>query len=197
MLGVLRRLAEHVAGRTDARLVLVGPAVDRVTDDPRAAASSRSASPPGNPCPAEAREAVRLVMLPMDDTVVNAQLVNTVQRQASVVVQKSIQEGFGLTVTEAMWKSRPVVASAVGGIVDQVAPDCGVLLDDPHDLDAFGRTLVDLLAYPADMAAIGRRARRHVRAHFLIDRHLRTTDGSSRTSPRPEGARPSARRRPE
>ena len=108
----------------------------------------------------------------MDDFEVNALMVNAIQRQATVVVQKSIEEGFGLTVAEAMWKSRPVVASAVGGIVDQVAPGTGVLLSQPSDLDAFGRALTDLLASPGEMAAMGRRARTRIRSHFLTDRHL-------------------------
>ena len=56
----------------------------------------------------------------MDDPVENAIVINALQRHAAVVVQKSLAEGFGLTVAEAMWKSRPVVATAVGGIVDQV-----------------------------------------------------------------------------
>ena len=122
--------------------------------------------------PPAAREAIRLVGLPMDDVVANAHLVNAVQRHASVVVQKSLQEGFGLTVTEAMWKSRPVVASAVGGIIGQVPPGTGILIDDPSDLDAFGCAVAALLARPAEMAAMGRRAHRHVRAHYLSDRHL-------------------------
>jgi trehalose synthase len=108
----------------------------------------------------------------MADPVANAFMVNAVQRHASVVVQKSLQEGFGLTVTEAMWKSRPVVASAVGGIVGQIPPGAGILLQDPSDLDTFGETLVTLLADPAEMASMGRRARRHVRQHYLSDRHL-------------------------
>ena len=51
-----------------------------------------------------------------------AAIVNALQRHATVVVQKSLAEGFGLTVAEAMWKARPVVGSAVGGIVDQIVP---------------------------------------------------------------------------
>ena len=119
-----------------------------------------------------AREAIRIVVLPMDDVVANARLVNAIQRHSSVVVQKSLQEGFGLTVTEAMWKSRPVVASAVGGITGQVPPGTGVLIDDPTDLGAFGGSLAALLARPEEMTAMGRRGHRHVRAHYLSDRHL-------------------------
>jgi trehalose synthase len=108
----------------------------------------------------------------MDDVAKNALFVNATQRHASLVVQKSISEGFGLTVTEAMWKSRPVVASAVGGIVDQVSPDSGILLSDPLDLDTFGRAVVELLAQPARLASFGREGRRRVRARFLSDGHL-------------------------
>ena len=108
----------------------------------------------------------------MNDLEVNALTVNAIQRHATVVVQKSLEEGFGLTVAEAMWKSRPVVASAVGGIVDQIAPGTGVLLSDPSDLDIFGRVLTDLLASPEQMAAMGRHARGRIRSLFLSDRHL-------------------------
>jgi len=172
MEGVLRGFADHLAGRTDARLALIGPAVDGVTDDPEGARVLAECLEAWESLPWHARHAIRLVALPMDDPVANAVMVNAAQRHASVVVQKSLQEGFGLTVTEAMWKSRPVMASAVGGIVGQIPPGAGILLEDPRDLDAFGETLADLLARPADRAAMGRRARRHVRAHFLSDRHL-------------------------
>ena len=78
----------------------------------------------------------------MDDPEENAAIVNALQRHAAVVVQKSLAEGFGLTVAEAMWKGRPVVASAVGGIQDQIEDGVtGVLLDDPRDLAAFGAAL--------------------------------------------------------
>ena len=108
----------------------------------------------------------------MEDLEVNALMVNAIQRRATVVVQKSLEEGFGLTVAEAMWKSRPVVVSAVGGIVDQVVLGTGILLKDPYDLDAFGQTLADLLAKPETMATMGRRARTQIRRNYLSDRHL-------------------------
>ena len=108
----------------------------------------------------------------MDDVDENAVMVNALQRHATVIVQKSLAEGFGLTVAEGMWKAKAVVASAVGGIVDQVAPGTGVLLDDPTDLDGFGDTLASLLDRPEDMARLGDRAKRHVLDGFVGDKHL-------------------------
>jgi trehalose synthase len=172
MIGVLHGFAEHVVGLSDARLALVGPAVDGIADDPEGQAVLEECLVAWEALPHRARRAVRLVALPMADVVANALMVNATQRHATVVVQKSLQEGFGLTVTEAMWKSRPVVASAVGGIVDQVPEGTGVLLQDPRDLDVFGRTVRRLLAEPDQLAILGRRARQHVREHFLTDRHL-------------------------
>ena len=81
-------------------------------------------------------------------------------------------EGFGLTVAEAMWKGRAVLASHVGGIIDQVAPGTGILLDDPVDLDTFGKTLAALLGQPGEIAGLGSRARQHVLENFVGDKHL-------------------------
>ena len=170
--GVLRGFAEHVAGHAGARLALIGPDVSAVTDDPEGAAVLAECVETWESLPTRARNAVRLVALPMDDPVANALMVNAAQRHARIVVQKSLQEGFGLTVAEAMWKSRPVVVSAVGGLTGQVPPGTGVLLEDPRDLQAFGRAVRDLLDHPAAAATMGRRGRRHVRAHSLSDRHL-------------------------
>jgi trehalose synthase len=118
------------------------------------------------------RSRVHLACLPMGDIEENAAIVNALQRHATVVVQKSLQEGFGLTVAEAMWKARPVVASAVGGILDQVEDGVtGVLLEDPADLDTFGKLVLGLLEDPERAHDIGLRAREHVRRHFLANRH--------------------------
>ena len=115
---------------------------------------------------------VRLISLPMDDTDENAIMVNAIQSQATVIVQKSLVEGFGLTVAEGMWKAKAVVASAVGGIVDQIGPGTGILVEDPADLDAFGEVLRDLLGRPDQIAQLGRAARRHVHDNFIGDIHL-------------------------
>jgi trehalose synthase len=109
----------------------------------------------------------------VDDVDENAHLVNALQRRAEVVVQKSLVEGFGLTVTEPMWKAKPVVASRVGGIQDQIIHEVdGLLLDDPTDLDAFCDALVRLLDDRALAQRLGTAARGRVRQRFLGDRHL-------------------------
>jgi Glycosyltransferase len=109
----------------------------------------------------------------MADPDENAAIVNAIQRHASVVVQKSLAEGFGLTVAEAMWKRRPVVASAVGGIVDQIEDGIhGLLVDDPADLSAFGAAVESLLRDRAQAERLAENAYRRVAAEFLGDRHL-------------------------
>jgi trehalose synthase len=100
-------------------------------------------------------------------------VVNALQRRATVVTQKSLAEGFGLTVAEAMWKARPVVGSAVGGIPDQITADTGVLLPDPTDLASFGATVHSLLSCDRRRTALGVAARERVRTMFLGDLHLR------------------------
>jgi trehalose synthase len=90
-----------------------------------------------------------------------------------VVVQKSLAEGFGLTVAEAMWKARPMVASRVGGIQDQIEDGVsGVLIDDPTDLEAVARAVDGFIADPARAAEVGEAARRRVLDHFLGTRSL-------------------------
>ena len=109
----------------------------------------------------------------MTDADENAAIVNALQRHASVVVQKSLAEGFGLTVAEAMWKARPVIASAVGGIVDQIPDgDYGLLLDDPNDLASLAAATEHLLRSPEEAARIGANARTRVTDEFVGDRHL-------------------------
>ncbi len=109
----------------------------------------------------------------MADREENAVIVNALQRHATIVVQKSLAEGFGLTVSEAMFKRRPVVGSAVGGIADQIVDgESGVLLPDPTDLGAFASTLSDLLKDPERLRGMGEQARERVVDHFLPDTQL-------------------------
>ena len=172
MVGVMTGFASYVAGRVDTHLALVGPDAGEVSDDPEGAevlaecVSAWEALPPG------VRRQVSLVSLPMDDIDENAAMVNAIQRHATVIVQKSLAEGFGLTVAEGMWKQKAVVASSVGGIAAQIAPGTGLLLEDPTDLPAFGETLAALLGRPDEIAELGMRARRHVLDMFVGDQHL-------------------------
>ena len=153
MIGVLHAFVEHVGG--PARLVLAGPAVDGVSDDPEGLGVWRETVAARLALPKRTRSRVHLAALPMDDPAENALVVNALQRHASVVAQKSLAEGFGLTVAEAMWKQRPVVASAVGGIVDQVVDRETGRLVDPYDLAGFGSAVEDLLANRAEADRLG------------------------------------------
>jgi trehalose synthase len=170
--GVLRGFVEH-CDVPAAHLLLAGPSVAAVSDDPEGAevlAEIRALR--GDLEPAD-RARVHLACLPMVDVEENAAIVNAVQRRADIVVQKSLAEGFGLTVAEAMWKARPVVASRAGGIQDQIVDGVtGILLDDPADLAGFGAACSSLLADPARAAAIGAEARAWVIERFLGSRHL-------------------------
>jgi trehalose synthase len=173
-IGVIRGFAQHVAPAVpDAHLVYAGPAVESVTDDPEGGQVLAQAIAEYEQMPDEVAERVHLVALPMDDVQENAAIVNALQRRADVVVQKSLAEGFGLTVAEAMWKARPVVASRIGGIQDQIEHgETGILLDDPLDLAAYGAAVRSLLENPARAETIGREAKESVRHGFLGTRTL-------------------------
>jgi trehalose synthase len=166
--GVVDGFVDHVAPWTDAHLLYAGPDVLAVNDDPEGGEVLQAARERRRTLPEEIRARVHLAMLPMQDIQENAAIVNALQRCATVVVQKSLAEGFGLTVAEAMWKSRPVVASRIGGISDQIEHDrSGLLLDDPRDLAAYGASVLELLRDPDRAAALGAAARERVRQNFL------------------------------
>ncbi len=96
--------------------------------------------------------------------------VNAFQSLANVVIQKSIREGFGLVVTEALWKARPVVASRAGGIPMQVVDGGGILVDGVPDAAA---ACVKILKDPPFARQMGRHGKEHVRKHYLTPRLLR------------------------
>jgi trehalose synthase len=147
--------------------------VTGVSDDPEGAEVLQECIDAWRTLPHATQNRVHLACVPMTDADENAAIVNALQRHASVVVQKSLAEGFGLTVAEAMWKARPVIASAVGGIVDQIPDgDYGVLLDDPTDLASLAAATEHLLRSPEEAARIGANARARVTEEFIGDRHL-------------------------
>ena len=164
----------HSGKDTETVLVLAGPNVRAIEDDPEAAATLDAVARRWRALPHDVRGRVELASLPTADLEENGAIVNALQRHAKVVVQKSLQEGFGLTVTEAMWKARPVVASAVGGIQDQiVSGEHGLLLDDPTNAKKFGSLLAAVLSDEGYAAELGENARERVRNEYLPIRHLK------------------------
>jgi trehalose synthase len=173
MAGVMQGFVQHVDPSHGAHLLLCGPVVTGVADDPEASEVLDECLGLWRELPHAARSRVHLACIPMTDPDENAAIVNAIQRHASVVVQKSLAEGFGLTVAEAMWKQKPVVASAVGGIVDQIEDGThGLLVDDPEDLPAFGAAVESLLRDAAAAAQLAQHAHERVVDEFLGDRHL-------------------------
>jgi trehalose synthase len=171
-IGVMRGFAEVETDGHGAYLVLAGPSLGSVTDDPDGAAVLAEVAEEWHRLPDEIRARVLLACLPMENLDENAAIVNALQRQATIVVQKSLKEGFGLTVTEAMWKGKPVIATDTGGIGDQIEDGInGVLLGNPLDQAAFAAAVSSLLESPERAAAIGEAARERVREHFLENRH--------------------------
>lgn len=171
--GVMEGFAHHVDPALGAHLILMGPAVKGIADDPEAAEVYDECVERWRALPHAMRGRVHLACVPVADPDEMSAITNALQRRATVVTQKSIAEGFGLTVTEAMWKSRPIVASAVGGIVDQIThEEHGLLIEDPHDLPSFGAAVERLLRDPTLAARLGANARARAAADFLGDRHL-------------------------
>ncbi|MGH2956006.1 MAG: glycosyltransferase [Solirubrobacterales bacterium] len=192
--GLLRCFAEYPT-HPDARLLLAGPSVADVADDPEGAEVLTEVRGVRERLDPELRDRTHLATLPMDDVEENAAMVNAIQRRADVIVQKSLAEGFGLTVAEAMWKARPVVAGRVGGIQDQVVDgESGVLVDGPADLPAVAAAIESLLSDPERAKRIGKAARERIRKQYLGSRHLvqyatliAELIGDGRTSPTPVG----------
>lgn len=171
MTGFATMLHEH--GLTDTHLMLAGPAVSGVSDDPEDAEVLDQCRRQWRALPDDVQSRIHLASVPMDDGDENAIVINALQRHAQVVVQKSLVEGFGLTVTEAMWKGKPVVASRVGGIQDQITDGLdGLLVSDPYDLDDFAAILHRLLADERLSRRLGQAAEARARSEYLPDRHL-------------------------
>ncbi|MFZ0325155.1 MAG: glycosyltransferase [Actinomycetes bacterium] len=173
MAGVMNGFVDHVLDGSNAHLVLAGPVVTAIADDPEAADVLEQTWLQWRALRHHQRSRVQLVCLPMSDVEENAVIVNALQQHATVVVQKSLAEGFGLTVAEAMYKGTPVVASAVGGLVDQVVDgETGFLIDPPQDLAEFGDAVRRLVSDPAQARAMGEAGRARAIAEFLPDTSL-------------------------
>ena len=150
----------------EAHLVLAGPDPDdnqgqAVLDQVRTVRDNLSAAD---------RARVHLVLLADHDDEWAALAVNALQRRADVVLQKSLAEGFGLTVTEAMVKGRPVVAADVGGLRQQISPGHNGLLVDPRDPDAVAVALCTLLDDPLLRRRLGKHAAESAQRRYLMPR---------------------------
>ncbi|OGP85484.1 MAG: glycosyl transferase family 1 [Deltaproteobacteria bacterium RBG_16_58_17] len=154
VIGTFRLVKKHI----DCRLLLAG---GTATDDPE-----------GQKVFEEVMEAahgdpdIHILVVSQNDLEINA-----LQRASTVILQKSLKEGFGLTVSEALWKSKPVVASNVGGIPLQVKNRYSGLLCYSPEGAAFA--VKQFLTSPDYARQIGENGREHVRNNFLITRHLR------------------------
>jgi len=143
----------------DCRLVLAG---GTATDDPESDKVLAEVREKGGNDPN-----IHILLIPPQSDIE----INALQRASTVVVQKSLKEGFGLTVSEALWKSRPVVASAVGGIPLQIKhPWTGLL---SHGIEGTAYAIKQILSNPDLARKLGENGREHVRQNFLITRHLR------------------------
>ncbi len=171
-MGVLAAFVEHIHPSDDPHLLLAGPDVTAVADDPEGAEVFAEVEAAWSQLPRRTRRRVHLALLPMADPDENAVIVNALQRRADVVAQKSLAEGFGLTVAEAMWKGRPLVASAIGGISEQIEDGRTGFLVAPRDLRAFGERVSELLDDPHRAERMGAAAQTSVRERFLGPRHL-------------------------
>lgn len=152
-----------------ARLVLAGPDPTGVTDDPEGTQVFQEISEACRKLNPTDQADVALLLLPMDSRKHNALIVNALQRCATVVVQNSLREGFGLTVTEAMWKRHAVLGTHAVGIRTQLRDGIdGLLTRDANDPEEIARNLQTLLATPGTRYEMGGHAHRRVHERFLV-----------------------------
>ncbi|HEY5012167.1 MAG TPA: glycosyltransferase [Acidimicrobiia bacterium] len=171
MPGVLAGFASHV-GHREAHLVLAGPDIHSDAAGPLAPAVFTQCVETWERLPHDVRTRIHLVQLPGSDVEESAMLVNALQRHASVVVHKCLAGDWSAAIAEAMLKARPVVASRVGGLCDQIHDGETGLLVDPDDLPAFGAAIDQLLGNHELADRLRIRAYTDAVDRFLTDRHL-------------------------
>jgi len=151
------------------RLVLAGPDPAAVQDDPEGQEVLTELIEAYKALPLRVQEDVALLSLPMGSRKNNAVMVNALQRCSTVVVQNSLREGFGLTVTEGMWKRTAVLGSHACGIRQQIRDGLeGRLIQNPHDPEEIAQQLGDLLEDYAARAEYAKNAQRRVFQEFLV-----------------------------
>ncbi|MBU0895356.1 MAG: glycosyltransferase [Candidatus Omnitrophica bacterium] len=142
----------------DCRLILAG---GTATDDPEGMAVLDEVREKS-----KADADIHILLLPQNDIEVNA-----LQRGSTVIIQKSLKEGFGLTVAEALWKGKPVVASNVGGIPLQIKNKYSGMLC--YSVDGAAYAIKQLLNSPQYARKLGENGKEHIRNNFLLTRHIR------------------------
>jgi len=152
------KIFKLIKEKVDCQLVLVG---SMATDDPEGQDIFENLEKT-----VEDEKDVHLI-INASDIVINA-----LQRASSVVIQKSLKEGFAITVSEALWKGTPVVASNVGGIPSQVIDGKNGYLLDPKDYNGFAEKITWLIENPDIAKEMGQYGKEHVKNNFLITRHL-------------------------
>jgi trehalose synthase len=150
---------EMVRKSMDCQLVLAG---GRASDDPESEKVLEEVKDR-----ASGKPDIHILLIPPESDIE----INALQQAATVIIQKSIKEGFGLTVTEAMWKGKPVVASAVGGIQLQVKNKLTGMFC--YSIEGAAYAVKRLLGNKEYASWLGKNAREHVRQNFLITRHLK------------------------
>jgi trehalose synthase len=158
-----------------ARLVMAGPDPASVADDPEGLEVIEELRATYLALDDEFKHDIAMIALPMQNPDENALMVNALQRSSTVVVQNSLREGFGLTITEAMWKRIPVVSNARAvGPRQQITHACdGWLIEDPEDPLQIADALDYLLNDRVERAALARTAQRRAHDQFMIFKQLR------------------------
>ena len=157
-LGVIEAF-EMVKKSIDCQLVLAG---GTATDDPESEEVLEEVRKR-----AEGNHDIHILLVPPESNVE----INALQRAATIIMQKSLKEGFGLTISEALWKAKPVVAGAVGGIPLQIRNKLTGLLC--HTVEGAAYALRQLLSNPEYARQLGQNGKEHVRQNFLITSHLK------------------------
>jgi trehalose synthase len=169
------RPALHRRRLGQARLVLAGPDPVSVSDDPEGLEVIEELRAAYVELDDEFKHDIAIIALPMQDPDENALMVNALQRSSTIVVQNSLREGFGLTITEAMWKRIPVLSnSRAVGPRQQITHACdGWLIEDPDSPTQIADGLDYLLNESGERAALARTAQRRAHDQFMIFSQLR------------------------
>ena len=169
---VIDWFVDQVAARSDAHLLLAGPDLEAVADDPQAPVIVEQATDRVLRLPTALAARIHLAMLSSEDPEESAAVLNAIERRATVVMQLTRGGGFGMTALESMWKRRPVICSHVGAFEDYITDGVTGFLRDADDPESLADTTLELLANEGRCERVGVAAFDRVRRHFLLPREL-------------------------